>query len=144
MLNGGCACRAVRYRLEGRPYDTGWCHCRICRHLSGAGGMVFTTVRLTDFHIESGELNLARFPSTPTGERTFCMKCGTPITIHVQHQPGEIDIVAGSLDDPNAVSPAFHLFMDEAPAWSRIADGLPAYPALRPDTRGLPAGQTQL
>ena len=131
MLAGGCACGAIRYRIDAEPYDTGWCHCRICQQVSGSGGMVFTTVALHHFHIERGEGQLGRFASTPFGERGYCRDCGSPLTIHVRHQPGEIDIAAASLDAPSA------------PKWAIPIDGLPRYAALRPTTRGLAPGQTE-
>ncbi len=143
MLKGGCTCGAVRYRLEAPPYDTGWCHCRICRHVSGAGGMVFTTVARNAFVVEQGGERVGRFQSTPFGERTFCGGCGAPLTIHVRHQPDEIDVAAGSLDDPDAVTPGFHLYVEEAPAWGAPDDGLPRHDRLRPATRGLAEGQTE-
>jgi hypothetical protein len=143
MLTGGCACGAVRYRLKTTPYDTGWCHCRICQHVSGSGGMVFTTVAKEDFVIERGLDRLAHFASTPFGRRGFCLHCGAPLTISVDHQADEIDVTVGSLDDPGAVTPGFHLFTVEAPVWS-IKDQLPQYDALRPDTRGLRNGQTSV
>ncbi len=143
MLTGGCACGTVRYRIDAEPYDTGWCHCRICQQVSGSGGMVFTTAALHHFHIESGEERLGHFASTPFGERGYCRDCGSPLTIHVRHQPGEIDIAAASLDDPDAVAPAFHLYAGLAPKWAIPIDGLPRYAALRPTTRGLAPGQTE-
>lgn len=144
MLEGGCACGAVRYRLEAEPYDTGWCHCRICQHVSGSGGMVFTTVPLAAFRIRDGEASIGRFQSTAFGSRTFCVNCGAPLTIHVRHQPGEIDIAVGSLDDPEAVDPGFHLYTSEAPSWAIGRDHLPRHDALRPQTRGLATGQTEV
>ena len=143
MLTGGCACGTVRYRIDAEPYDTGWCHCRICQRVSGSGGMVFTTAALRHFHIEQGEERLGKFASTPFGERGYCRDCGSPLTIHVRHQPGEIDIAAASLDDPDAVAPAFHLYAGLAPKWAIPIDGLPRYAALRPTTRGLAPGQTE-
>jgi hypothetical protein len=142
-LTGGCACGAVRYRLEQEPYDAGWCHCRVCQHVSGSGGMVFATVHFTRFVIEQGGNRIGRFASTKFGERAYCLQCGSPLTIHVEHQAEEIDIAAGSLDDPGAISPGFHLYVAEAPAWMNLADDLPKYGALRPDTRGLSPGQTE-
>jgi hypothetical protein len=133
----------VRYRLLAEPYDTGWCHCRVCQRVSGSGAMVFTTVALTDFTVESGADRIGRFASTPFGERSFCKDCGSPLTIHVRHQPGEIDITAGSLDDPDSVTPGFHIYWAEAPAWVDADDGLPRFDALRPTTRGLAPGQTE-
>ena len=143
MLTGSCACGTIRYRIDAEPYDTGWCHCRICQQVSGSGGMVFTTVALHHFHIERGEGQLGRFASTPFGERGYSRDCGSPLTIHVRHQPGEIDIAAASLDDPDAVAPAFHLYAPSAPQWAILIDGLPRYAALRPTTRGLAPGQTE-
>ena len=143
MLTGGCACGAVRYRLRSEPYDTGWCHCRICQRVSGSGAMVFTTVALADFTVERGADRVGRFASTPFGERSFCKDCGSPLTIHVRHQPDEIDVAAGTLDDPDAVSPGFHLYWAGAPQWMVCDDGLPRFDALRPTTRGLAPGQTE-
>jgi len=142
-LEGGCACGAVRYRLEEAPYDTGWCHCSICRHLSGAGGMVFTTVHLDRYRIVEGDAHIGSFKSTSFGTRTFCSLCGAPLTIHVRHQHDEIDIAAGTLDDPEEVAPSFHIYAAEAPSWMPMMAFLPRYKALRPTTRGLEEGQTE-
>jgi hypothetical protein len=143
MLSGRCACGAVRYRLLSAPYDTGWCHCRLCQRVSGSGGMVFTTVPLANYVIEQGEEQVGRFQSTPFGERTYCGACGSPLTIHVGHQRDEVDVTVGSLDDPGSVSPGFHLYVSEAPPWVLLDDGLPRFEALRPTTRGLRSGQTE-
>lgn len=143
MLEGGCACGAIRYRLETDPYDSGWCHCRICQHVSRSGGMVFTTVPLSAFRIVAGEDSFGKYRSTPFGSRTYCFDCGAPLTIHVRHQPDEIDIAVGSLDTPAAIAPAFHLYAAQAPPWAILADGLPRYDALRPATRGLDPGRTK-
>jgi hypothetical protein len=141
-LDGGCACGAVRYRLDEAPSDTGWCHCRVCQHVSGSGGMVFTTLRVSRYRILAGEEDIGSFASTDFGTRTYCRKCGSPLTIHVRHQPDEIDVAAGSLDDPEAVAPGFHLYAAKAPSWMPMLAFLPRYKALRPTTRGLDPGKT--
>jgi hypothetical protein len=142
-LVGGCACGTVRYRLEEAPYDTGWCHCRVCQHVSGSGGMVFTTVHLGAYRVIEGEKHVGNFASTDFGTRSFCRQCGSPLTIHVRHQPDEIDIAAGTLDDPDGVAPGFHLYAAEAPSWMPMMAFLPRHKALRPGTRGLEKGQTE-
>jgi hypothetical protein len=140
MQTGGCACGSIRFRLLESPCDAGWCHCRICQRLSGSAGMVFTTVAKSAYQIEQGAARIGRYQSTSFGERTFCLDCGAPLTIHVSHQPEEIDVAVGSLDEPNAVAPGFHLFVEQAPAWLPM-DDLPRFAAFRPNTRGLDAGQ---
>lgn len=141
-LEGGCACGAVRYRLEEPPYDTGWCHCSVCRHVSGSGGLLFTTVHRDRYRIVQGDEAVGSFASTSFGTRTFCRLCGSPLTIHVRHRPDEIHITAGTLDDPEEVAPSFHVYAAEAPSWMPMMAFLPRHKALRPKTRALEEGQT--
>jgi hypothetical protein len=35
-LDGGCTCRAVRYRMTSKPLFVHWCHCRWCQRETGA------------------------------------------------------------------------------------------------------------
>ena len=141
-MTGGCFCGAVRYRLAAAPYDTGWCHCRVCQRVSGAPALVFTTVKLADFAIERGADAIGQIRTTPFGVRQFCVRCGTPLTIHVDHQRDEIDLTVASLDEPDAVAPGFHIFYADRLGWAAAGDDLPRHAKLRPDTRGLPAGAT--
>jgi hypothetical protein len=39
----------------------------------------------------------------------------------------ELDITVGSLDDPNAFAPNYHIFNDTRLPWMKLEDGLPAY-----------------
>jgi hypothetical protein len=139
MLEGGCACGAVRYRIAGDVYDTGWCHCRLCQKTSGAPAAVFTTTRLEHFTIEQGEEALGRVRLVPFGERTFCTRCGSLLALHVDYQPEEIDVSAATLDDPAAVTPGFHIFWEQRQPWFPV-DDLPKYEGFGVDARGLEPG----
>lgn len=141
-MKGGCFCGAVRYRLASAPYDTGWCHCRVCQRISGAPALVFTTVPRGDFVVEAGADCLSTVRTTPFGTRQFCTRCGTPLTIAVNHQPDEIDVTVASLDLPDEVQPGFHIYCGSSIAWAGACDDLPRRAKLRPDTRGLASGAT--
>lgn len=141
-MKGGCFCGAIRYELHGVPYDTGWCHCRVCQRVSGAPALAFTTVPRADFVLTKGEDLVGTIRTTSFGERRFCKRCGTPLTMQVAHQPDEVDVTVASLDDPDAVPPGFHIFYADRIAWAKAGDDLPRHDRLRPDTRGLPAGAT--
>jgi hypothetical protein len=140
MLIGGCACGTIRYRIAGEAYDTGWCHCRICQKSSGAPAMAFTTCALTDFVVEQGEDVLGTVRLVAFGERSFCTRCGTSLTIHTNYQTDEIDVAAATLDDPQAVRPAMHIFYDQHIAWAPAGDDLPTYSGFGVEERGLEPG----
>ena len=136
-IQGGCACGGVRYELASPPYDSGWCHCRTCQRVSGAPAMVFSTVPAGDFAFVEGEDLVEDFVSSSFGRRRFCGRCGTPLTIQVDHQPETIDFPIATLDAPDALPPGFHIFRASRIAWFETADDLPRHDRFRPDTRGL-------
>ena len=134
-LEGGCYCGAVRYRLEATPFDAGYCHCTICRRASGAPAVAFATVPLAAF-VVTGHAPCVR-KSSSFGERWFCGGCGTQLAMRVDHQPDTIDFTIASLDHPESVRPAFHIFFKFRVPWFNPADTFPRYDGFRPDTRGL-------
>ncbi|HEY0625197.1 MAG TPA: GFA family protein [Allosphingosinicella sp.] len=137
MIEGGCACGAVRYQLRSAPYDAGWCHCRTCQLNSGAPAMVFASVPVDDFAFTEGEEKVKRFKSSGFAHRLFCGECGTPILMRVDHQPETVDFSVATLDDPDAAAPGFHIFHSSRIGWFETADDLPRYARFRPQTRGL-------
>jgi hypothetical protein len=132
---GGCLCGAVRYRLASIPFDTGYCHCRMCQRTAGAPVMVFTTVPVDDFVITQGAPRRRR--SSDFGERWFCGDCGSPLAVRADHQPETIDLPVASLDDPSSAAPGFHIWTERQIPWFEVRDDLPRHARFRPDTRGL-------
>jgi hypothetical protein len=136
-LEGGCACGAVRYRLESEPFDCGWCHCRTCQRVSGAPAMAFASVPAGHLVWTRGGDKVRSFKSSSFGHRSFCGECGTPFLMKVDHQPETVDFTVATLDDPGRVSPGFHIFWSSRVRWFEPKDDLPRHARFRPDTRGL-------
>jgi hypothetical protein len=134
QLTGGCACGAVRYRLSAQPFDAGYCHCTTCRASSGAPVLAFASVPVEAFALTKGEPRRRR--SSGFGERTFCGDCGAQLTMQVDHEPQTIDFTLASLDDPAAVVPQFHLWVQSRIGWFDTADALPRHQQSRPNTAG--------
>jgi hypothetical protein len=44
----------------------------------------------------------------------------------------EVDVTVGSLDDPEAVPPQDHTFVDNQLSWVKLDDGLPRHAQARP------------
>jgi hypothetical protein len=54
-IEGGCLCRAVRYRIQGEPLISGTCQCRSCRKASAAAIVLWIHVRSEDFVFTAGQ-----------------------------------------------------------------------------------------
>lgn len=82
------------------------------------------------FEITKG--TLAEYTSSPQVWRGFCADCGTSITYRHAKRPEEIDVTLVTLDDPAALEPAAHIWVQDKLPWVNINDGLPAFQQYRP------------
>lgn len=128
-LEGGCLCGAVRYRIDGAPLVSGVCHCRTCRKAASSPVLPFLTFHVDQFLFTRGKP--ADFRSSSAVTRSFCDRCGSPLTYRNDGEPGQIDVMTCSLDDPEAFPPTHHVWVGYKIAWLHIADGLPAYDTTR-------------
>ena len=128
ILEGGCLCGAIRYRLSGPSLFVSQCCCKDCQKATGTG---HTTI----IGIHNSQLALDGIPATYTNEgdtggkvtRHFCGTCAGRLYTSGD-LPGEMIMVqAGSLDDPNAVAPESVIYLKDAPTWDRFDPDLPKF-----------------
>ncbi|MBB5220195.1 hypothetical protein HNP73_000116 [Amaricoccus macauensis] len=123
-ITGGCQCGRIRYEAAALG-PANLCHCRMCQRATGnafAPLVTATDVRFTG--------TPTRFASSDVAERGFCRDCGTPL-FYAPTGTDQIELMAGTLDDPDAASPALHYGIESRVSWLHLADGLPEY-ATRP------------
>ncbi|TLU74239.1 GFA family protein [Lichenicoccus roseus] len=125
VLEGGCLCGAVRYAIQGEPLGSVICHCRSCQRASSAPRLAFIGVSAGCFVLTSG--TPVEYVSSPGVTRTFCGRCGSPLTYRRTGEPGSLDVTTISLDDPDAVSPTHHSWLEDAAGWDRLAGDLPTF-----------------
>lgn len=130
VLEGGCQCGAVRYRVSGAPLMTALCHCSMCRRANAAPAVGWFMVGETQLAFDSGEP--AGYESSPGCRRGFCARCGTPISFRADYLPGLVDLTIGSLDAPERVPPALHYWESRRLPWLQLADGLPRHAEFPP------------
>lgn len=135
-LTGGCFCGAVRYRAASHTDSVAHCHCGHCRAASGAPFMTWVEVPRADLDWTDGEPGAYRHSSdwrSPVTRR-FCRECGTSLT-YERDDSEYLDVALGSLDEPDAVRPAHHVYESRRLEWLRLDDDLPRYPEGRPSSR---------
>ena len=124
-LEGGCHCRAVRYRVSGETAHVALCHCIDCRRHAGAPTVCWAAVKGDQLQVEG---KLTTYASSEHGRRQFCPVCGTGLFyLNEAALPGLVDIQAGTLDDPEAMPPALHIQTAERLNYMTRLDDLPAF-----------------
>lgn len=130
---GGCLCGSVRYRARKAPAYASYCHCGMCRKVSGApfsGHVEFPegTVDWTEGHP-------ALYHSSNGVIRRFCSDCGSSLTFEAE---GVMFLSLGSLDEPDQVTFDRHTYTRSRLPGMEIDDGLPTCPGPAGGKGGLP------
>ena len=68
------------------------------------------------------------FRSSPPVVRTFCGKCGTPLTFQHDETPTTIDVTTASLDFPERFAPTKEIWLEHKVAWEPVNEALPHFP----------------
>ena len=130
-IEGGCFCGEVRYRASNPPPHSMVCHCETCRRVAGSPVVAWVTFLRRDFAFVKG--HPSSFHSSQPVRRTFCGKCGTPLTYERADSPDTLDVTTCSLDVPGAYPPTHHSWLSHNVPWVRFGDGLPAFEQSRID-----------
>ncbi len=125
MHEGHCFCGFVRYEVDGPFSHETVCHCSACRRLSAAPFVAWFTAPRDRYRVVDGEPASVR--SSDHGTRTFCPRCGTPLTFTSTRWPDEVDVTVGSLVDPAAVPPRDQVFVDSGVSWALEIAALPRH-----------------
>jgi hypothetical protein len=96
----------------------------MCRRAAGSPVVARITVADAAFAWTKGAPAVYR--SSADAERLFCAACGTQLAL--RDEPDHLDVTLGSLDDPAAQRPSYHIWTSSRIAWFDTADDLPHYP----------------
>ena len=121
---GGCLCRAVRYRATGEPHTPHYCHCRMCQLGVGAPVTAWVNFPRAGFAWTAGEPVWYR--SSPELRRGFCATCGASLATIGNDDP-YVCVTLASLDDPSRTSPILHMWSSSQTPWLEIDDQLPRH-----------------
>ena len=123
-VSGGCHCGAVRYRATGVDPRVTECHCSQCRKQSGHR-YAFVEAKTSSLEI-AGADKLTWYRASPVGERGFCAVCGS--TLFWKSSTEDFTaLLAASLDEPDGLVMAKHIFAESKAGYYHIDDGLPQY-----------------
>jgi len=125
VCGGGCFCGAIRFEVSGPELYACFCHCESCRRVTGGAFVPWVTFTRPEFRVTRG--NISWHHSTPGVTRGFCPACGTSLSYEHERRPGQIDVTMTSLDEPDAIRPRSHIWVEDKLSWITIADDLPQF-----------------
>jgi hypothetical protein len=128
---GGCGCRAIRYRMHGRPLFVHCCHCRWCQRETGSAFVLNALIESERVELLAGAPDLVLTPSA-SGKGQKIARCPLCRLALWSHYAGSGDRFAfvrvGTLDDPDRFPPEIHIFTASKQPWVILPEGVPAVP----------------
>lgn len=131
LIEGGCDCGAVRYRLASRPMFVHCCHCTSCQRHSGTAFAMNGPIESDRLTVLRGETR--RHPAgkdANDGETVVVVRCALCSGLLWSHHPAYGETVAlvyaGTLDRAADFPPGAHCFVRSKHPWVGIPDDVPA------------------
>ncbi len=122
---GGCACGAVRYRLESAPMYVHCCHCTSCQTETGTAFALNLLIEADRVTLISGAPKCVMIPSeSGKGQKVWrCPACDVAVWSNYGGAGDKIRFVrGGTLDDPKAVTPDIHIYTRSKLPWVRLPE----------------------
>ena len=128
-MNGGCTCRAVRYRMTAKPLFVHCCHCRWCQRETGASFALNAMIESDRVVLLSGAPEVVLTPSN-SGKGQKIARCPQCRIALWSNYGGAGDVVrfvrVGTLDKPDRLPPDIHIFTSSKQPWVVLPRGTPA------------------
>lgn len=125
-FDGGCACGAVRYRMESQPLFVHCCHCRSCQRETGASYALNALIEADRVRLLEGEPEMTLTPSNSgKGQKIWrCPDCRIALWSHYAGFGDKVSFVrVGTLDDANLFAPDIHIYTSSKQPWVVIPEG---------------------
>ena len=129
MLEGGCACGAVRYRLKSAPMFVYCCHCRDCQRQTGSGFVINALIETDRITSLGGDPEPVGVPTDSGRPHDIhrCRACRTAVWSDYGARPALRFVRVGTLDDPSALPPNVHIVTRSKLSWIALPEGVPAF-----------------
>jgi len=129
FCDGGCTCRAIRYRMTSRPLFVNCCHCRWCQRETGTAFALNAMIEASRVELLSGTPEIVDTPTlSGEGQRIArCPSCRVAVWSHYAGAGERVCFVrVGTLDEPDRLPPDIHIFTQSKQRWVVLPPGMPA------------------
>lgn len=131
LVEGGCTCRATRYRLASSPLFVHCCHCRWCQRETGTAFALNALFEADRVVLVRGDPEVIDTPSASgRGQRiTRCPECRVAVWSNYAGAGDAVRFVrVGTLDHPDQFPPDIHIYTESKQPWVVLPAAMPAVP----------------
>ncbi len=138
---GGCVCKAIRYRVKGAPIRSYACHCTFCQRFTASAFAMMSWFAEENVEIV-GDGVMTYEHTVDETDRWFrlhsCNRCGTTFLATGERQPGICFIMVGTFDDPNWIKLDRQIWVRSAQHWVVLPENMERFEkgAMPPPTAG--------
>lgn len=128
-LEGGCTCRAVRFRMTSKPLFVHCCHCTWCQRETGSAFALNAMIEADRVVLLSGDVEAVHTPSNSgKGQKiTRCAQCRIAVWSNYAGAGEAIRFVrVGTLDQAFRLAPDIHIFTSTKQPWVILPTDAPA------------------
>jgi hypothetical protein len=144
VLEGGCSCGSVRYRLTSEPLIVHCCHCLNCQRQTGSAFVINVLIEADRVELVRGEPRAASVPRDDGSSQTIWRCPACHVALFSEYGRPEVRFVrAGTLDDPAAVAPDVHIYTRSKLPWVTIPEPVPAFDVYYDTKKLWPAGSLE-
>jgi hypothetical protein len=127
---GGCACGALRYRIEREPLFVHCCHCTRCQRETGGPFAHHAIVESAAMALLAGAPAFVPVPAD-SGRRHWvarCAACRTAVWNEWGSRRAAVRYVrVGTLDEPARCPPLAHIFARSRHPWLQLGTEAPVF-----------------
>ena len=131
ILEGGCACGKLRFRLASGPMFVHCCHCRDCQRQTGSAFVLNALIETDRVELVSGETQAIEVPTDSGRPHAIwrCAACKVAVWSHYGGVQKLSFVRVGALDEPSRLTPDVHIYTRSKLPWVALPAGVPAFEA---------------
>ena len=125
IAKGQCLCGDVSFEIDV-PARWAWHdHSASSRRAHGAAYATYVGSWRKRFRVTGGDEHIARYEDEKAkAARSFCKRCGTPLTYERAHSPHMVNIPRALFSDRTGRQPLYHIAIEELQEWAYTGEPL--------------------